>query len=136
MKFGTMMLAAGALALAIPAGASVASADGHMVKGPKVSWKLSLWGKRRAFTEGMEYVSEQLDKKTGGKKENCTRNRQFPEQDQILGPAGERSKCRTAYNQANRRQCTAEPNPGGKVPLLHLNLQVIGGQPIIYSCEK
>jgi TRAP-type C4-dicarboxylate transport system substrate-binding protein len=66
MKFGTMMLAAGALALAIPAGASVASADGHMVKGPKVSWKLSLWGKRRAFTEGMEYVSEQLDKKTGG----------------------------------------------------------------------
>jgi TRAP-type C4-dicarboxylate transport system substrate-binding protein len=66
MKFGTMILAAGALALAIPAGASVASADGHMVKGPKVSWKLSLWGKRRAFTEGMEYVSEQLDKKTGG----------------------------------------------------------------------
>ena len=66
MKFGTMMLAAGALALAIPAGASVASADGHMVKGPKVSWKLSLWGKRRAFTEGMEYVSEQVAKKTGG----------------------------------------------------------------------
>ena len=61
-----MMLAAGALALAIPAGASVASADGHMVKGPKVSWKLSLWGKRRAFTEGMEYVSEQVSKKTGG----------------------------------------------------------------------
>jgi len=66
MKFCTMMLAAGALALAIPAGASVASADGHIVKGPKVSWKLSLWGKRRAFTEGMEYVSEQVAKKTGG----------------------------------------------------------------------
>tara|TARA_B100000676_G_C18042413_1_gene825776 strand:+ start:621 stop:1631 length:1011 start_codon:yes stop_codon:yes gene_type:complete len=45
-------------------------ADGHCdvktVEGPKVSWKLSLWGKRRAFTEGMEYVSQQLGKCSGG----------------------------------------------------------------------
>ena len=30
------------------------------------SWKLSLWGKRRAFTEGMEYVSAEAAKRTGG----------------------------------------------------------------------
>lgn len=70
MKFTSLALAfgaAGAFALGValtPTGA--AAADDAMVKGPKVSWKVSLWGKRRAFTEGLEYVSEQVSKKTGG----------------------------------------------------------------------
>lgn len=42
-------------------------ADAQQVKGPAVNWKLSLWGKRRAFTEGMEYVSAEVAKRTGGK---------------------------------------------------------------------
>jgi TRAP-type C4-dicarboxylate transport system substrate-binding protein len=46
-------------------------AGGHcpvkaVTDGPKLNWKLSLWGKRRAFTEGMEYVSEHLKACTGG----------------------------------------------------------------------
>ncbi len=34
------------------------------VEGPKVTWRLSLWGKRRAFTEGLEYISAQVAKRT------------------------------------------------------------------------
>lgn len=46
-----------------------ASADGHkkMVDGPEVTWRLSLWGKRRAFTEGLEHISAEAAKRTGGK---------------------------------------------------------------------
>ena len=36
------------------------------VKGPKITLKLSLWGKRRAFTEGLEYISAEVNKRTGG----------------------------------------------------------------------
>ena len=46
---------------------SVAPAAAQMVDGPEVSWKMSLWGKRRAFTEGAEYVSSQVAERTGGK---------------------------------------------------------------------
>ena len=46
---------------------SVAPAAAQMVDGPEVSWKMSLWGKRRAFTEGAEYVSAQVAERTGGK---------------------------------------------------------------------
>ena len=46
---------------------SVAPAAAQMVAGPEVSWKMSLWGKRRAFTEGAEYVSAQVAERTGGK---------------------------------------------------------------------
>lgn len=38
-----------------------------MVDGPEVSWKYSIWGKRRAFTEGVEYVAAEVAKQTGGK---------------------------------------------------------------------
>ena len=69
MKFGVLSLAAGvvgAMAFGLSATTpSIAQAD--MVDGPKVNWKISLWGKRRAFTEGMEHVSEMAAKKTGGK---------------------------------------------------------------------
>ncbi len=36
------------------------------VEGPKVTWRLSLWGKRRAFTEGLEYVTAEVAKRTAG----------------------------------------------------------------------
>ena len=59
-----------ALGMSLSVAPLASFADGHCdvktVEGPKVSWKLSLWGKRRAFTEGMEYVSQQLDKCSGG----------------------------------------------------------------------
>jgi TRAP-type C4-dicarboxylate transport system substrate-binding protein len=35
--------------------------------GPKVNWRLSLWGKRRAFTEGMEFVARTVSKGTCGR---------------------------------------------------------------------
>ena len=60
-----------AAATLVAAGASltgsVAPAAAQMVDGPEVNWKMSLWGKRRAFTEGVEYVSAQLAERTGGK---------------------------------------------------------------------
>ena len=71
MKFTSLSVAlgaAGALALGVALAPTGAVAGGHAkVEGPKVSWKMSLWGKRRAFTEGMESVSEQVSKRTGGK---------------------------------------------------------------------
>jgi TRAP-type C4-dicarboxylate transport system substrate-binding protein len=36
------------------------------VQGPKVSWKFSSWGQRRAVTEGMEYIIEEVAKRTNG----------------------------------------------------------------------
>ena len=33
---------------------TTSQAADHMVEGPEVTWRLSLWGKRRAFTEGLE----------------------------------------------------------------------------------
>lgn len=38
-----------------------------VVDGPKVSWQLSVWGNPRAFTKGLEYVAQDVEKKTGGK---------------------------------------------------------------------
>ena len=63
---------AGAVTVALGMGltmapvASYAACDVKTVSGPKLNWKLSLWGKRRAFTEGMEYVSQQVKDCTGG----------------------------------------------------------------------
>ena len=37
------------------------------VDGPSVFWKYSLWGKRRAFTEGAETLSKRLAEETNGK---------------------------------------------------------------------
>jgi TRAP-type C4-dicarboxylate transport system substrate-binding protein len=36
------------------------------VQGPKVNWKYNVWGKRRAFTEGVETVAKYVSDKTGG----------------------------------------------------------------------
>ncbi len=35
-------------------------------EGPKVNWRFSFWGKRRAFTEGMEYVTKYVSDQTCG----------------------------------------------------------------------
>ena len=60
-----------AAATLVAAGASltgsVAPAAAQMVDGPEVSWKMSLWGKRRAFTEGLEHLAAEVPKRTGGK---------------------------------------------------------------------
>lgn len=45
---------------------TVQTASAQEVKGPKVTFKFSLWGKRRAFTEGLEFISEEVAKKTDG----------------------------------------------------------------------
>ena len=39
---------------------STANAAEKYCDGPKTSWRLSLWGKRRAFTEGLEYKVEKV----------------------------------------------------------------------------
>jgi len=36
------------------------------VQGPKVNWKYNVWGKRRAFTEGVETIAQIASDKTGG----------------------------------------------------------------------
>jgi TRAP-type C4-dicarboxylate transport system substrate-binding protein len=45
---------------------SVGTASAQQVKGPKIIFKLSLWGKRRAFSEGLEFVSKEVKARTGG----------------------------------------------------------------------
>lgn len=57
-------LVAAALAAALASTAITAAAA--EVDGPKVDWRFSTWGKARAFTVGIEYVAEQVAKKTGG----------------------------------------------------------------------
>ena len=55
-------------ALAFSAVAMPTTADAAMkyCDGPKVSWKYSLWGKRRAVTEGSEYFSKAVNEATCG----------------------------------------------------------------------
>ena len=43
-----------------------ASANAAEVDGPKVDWKFSTWGKQRAFTVGIETLSDIVSKRTGG----------------------------------------------------------------------
>lgn len=50
------------VAVTAPADAATKYCDG-----PQVNWRLSLWGKRRAFTEGMEHVAKAVGKATCGK---------------------------------------------------------------------
>ena len=45
---------------------AVNTASAQQVKGPKITLKFSLWGKRRAFTEGLEFISAEVKKRTGG----------------------------------------------------------------------
>lgn len=62
---------AASAALALIAGLSAGPLAGdalaaEMVKGPKVSWNFSGWGKKRAFTTGIEKLAELVAARTGG----------------------------------------------------------------------
>ena len=61
------VVAASLVAAGVSFTGSFAPATAQMVDGPEVRWKMSLWGKRRAFTEGAEYASAQVAERTGGK---------------------------------------------------------------------
>ena len=51
----------GMLAAALPAGAQ------EVVDGPKVNWKVALWGKTRPFTTNAEVMKKHVEARTGGK---------------------------------------------------------------------
>lgn len=53
-----------ASALALVSASAPAQA---VIDGPRVTWNVSLWGKQRAVTAGIEYVAEQVSAQTGGK---------------------------------------------------------------------
>ncbi len=57
----------GVLAAALTAGFAVASAPAAEVDGPGLTWNVSLWGKLRAFTAGVEKLAALVGEKTGGK---------------------------------------------------------------------
>ena len=66
MKLNRIPLRMSALALAAGLSMSMGAVAAE-VDGPSVNWKLSTWGKQRAFTAGVEEMAKQLDQKTGGK---------------------------------------------------------------------
>ena len=58
----------GATGLALLASLCLAASGAQAadVKGPKLKWDVSLWGKKRAFTAGVERLSALVKEKTGG----------------------------------------------------------------------
>lgn len=62
MRIGALFALTAAIALSAPFPANAQTVDG-----PKVAWNHSTWGKSRAFTAGMERVSQIVSEKTGGK---------------------------------------------------------------------
>lgn len=58
-----LMAAAGVVAFGVGVAPSVQAAE---VNGPKLKWDVSLWGKKRAFTAGVEKLSALVKEKTGG----------------------------------------------------------------------
>ena len=66
-KYLTTTVAAGAFALTLGVSAPISPAEAQMVDGPKVTWRVSLWGKRRAFTESLEFINKTVKERTGGK---------------------------------------------------------------------
>ena len=60
-------LALGAFAFTSTSVTFTTTAKATMVMGPEVTWRASLWGKRRAFTEGLEFISSEVSKRTHGK---------------------------------------------------------------------
>jgi len=61
-----LFLAAGPVDLTQSAQAA-SHAKKAMVDGPKVRWKVNVWGKRRAFTEDLETYARIVKERTGGK---------------------------------------------------------------------
>ncbi|NKB60130.1 MAG: C4-dicarboxylate ABC transporter substrate-binding protein [Alphaproteobacteria bacterium] len=66
-QFLTLTVAASAVALLMGVSTPISSAKAQMVDGPEVTWRVSLWGKRRAFTESLEFISKTVKERTGGK---------------------------------------------------------------------
>lgn len=69
MRKLTGVIVIGAVAGVVAAGTLTVGSDpvsAQDVKGPKVTWKVNTWGKRRAFTEDLEKIAEIADKRTGG----------------------------------------------------------------------
>jgi TRAP-type C4-dicarboxylate transport system substrate-binding protein len=65
---GILTATVAATAFAFAMGATVPNtATAQMVDGPEVTWRASLWGKRRAFTESWEFLTKEVSKRTGGK---------------------------------------------------------------------
>ena len=54
------------LALLAALGLAASGAQAAEVNGPKLKWDVSLWGKKRAFTAGVERLSALVKEKTGG----------------------------------------------------------------------
>jgi TRAP-type C4-dicarboxylate transport system substrate-binding protein len=54
-------------AITAVAGFAFGATAAEMVDGPKVNWNLSVWGKPRAFTAGIETLRDIADERTGGK---------------------------------------------------------------------
>ena len=71
----TIPVCAGIAAGLIAAGALIATpgqATAQEVKGPKVTWKVNVWGKKRAFTADLETYAKVAADKTGGKNQSLT----------------------------------------------------------------
>ena len=67
MRFALSIGVAAGAALAFNVGtASTADAAKKYCDGPKITWKYSLWGKRRAVTEGSEHLSQAVKDATCG----------------------------------------------------------------------
>lgn len=70
MSSMTQLVRAGAAALVglgLVTAQAAKAAKAAEVEGPSLTWNMSLWGKKRAFTAGAEKLSELLKEKTGGK---------------------------------------------------------------------
>ena len=63
---GKVAVSAFASAVIVSGAAALTSAYAQEVKGPKVTWKFNVWGKKRAFTADVEAWSKHLAAKTGG----------------------------------------------------------------------
>lgn len=64
MKNLGMVIAAGAAAVLFTGETTITSSAGYAAE--KVEWQLSAWGKRRAFTEGVEAISDYVAEKSDG----------------------------------------------------------------------
>lgn len=62
MRIGALSALTAAVVLSVPF-----SVNAQTVDGPKVEWNYSTWGKKRAFTAGIEKVAEIVSQRTGGK---------------------------------------------------------------------
>ena len=63
---GKVMVSAVAGAAVLSGAVALSSAYAQEVKGPKVTWKFNVWGKKRAFTADVEAWSKFVAEKTGG----------------------------------------------------------------------